>query len=38
MAEKKVILTYEGLKNMEAELETLKTVRRQEVAEKIKEA
>ncbi len=38
MAEKKVILTYEGLKNMEAELENLKTVRRQEVAEKIKEA
>lgn len=38
MAEKKVILTYDGLKNMEAELENLKTVRRQEVAEKIKEA
>lgn len=38
MAEKKVILTYEGLKNMEAELENLKTVRRKDVADKIKEA
>lgn len=38
MTEKKVVLTYEGLKNMEAELENLKTVKRKEVAEKIKEA
>lgn len=38
MAEKKVVLTYNGLKKMEDELETLKTVRRKEVAEKIKEA
>lgn len=38
MADKKVVLTYEGLKKMEDELETLKTVRRKEVAEKIKEA
>lgn len=38
MTEKKVVLTYDGLKNMEAELENLKTVRRKEVAEKIKEA
>ena len=38
MAEKKVVLTYEGLKKMEEELETLKIVRRKEVAEKIKEA
>ena len=38
MAEKKVILTYEGLTKMENELENLKTVRRKEVAEKIKEA
>ena len=38
MTEKKVVLTYEGLKNMEAELENLKTVRRKDVAEKIKEA
>lgn len=39
MAEgKKVVLTYEGLKKMEEELEELKTVKRKEVAEKIKEA
>lgn len=38
MAEKKVVLTYDGLKKMEEELENLKTVRRKEVAEKIKEA
>ncbi|MFV0315082.1 MAG: transcription elongation factor GreA [Anaerotignum sp.] len=38
MAEKKVVLTYDGLKRMEEELETLKTVKRKEVAEKIKEA
>lgn len=38
MTEKKVVLTYDGLKNMEAELENLKTVRRKDVAEKIKEA
>ncbi len=38
MAEKKVVLTYDGLRKMEAELENLKTVRRKEVAEKIKEA
>ena len=38
MAEKKVIWTYEGLTKMENELENLKTVRRKEVAEKIKEA
>ena len=39
MAEaKKVIMTYDGLKKMEQELENLKTVRRKEVAEKIKEA
>lgn len=31
-------MTYEGLKKMEQELENLKTVRRKEVAEKIKEA
>ena len=35
---KKVVLTYEGLKKMEEELEDLKLVRRKEVAEKIKEA
>lgn len=38
MAEKKVVLTYDGLKKMEEELENLKVVRRKEVAEKIKEA
>ena len=35
---KKVVLTYEGLRKLEIELEELKTVRRKEVAEKIKEA
>lgn len=35
---KQVILTEEGLKNLENELENLKTVRRKEVAEKIKVA
>ena len=38
MSEKKVVLTNEGLKKREEELEELKTVRRKEVAEKIKEA
>lgn len=35
---KQVILTEEGLKNLEEELETLKTVKRKEIAEKIKVA
>ena len=39
MAEaKKVVMTYDGLKKMEQELENLKTVSRKEVAEKIKDA
>lgn len=38
MAEKEVILTVEGLKKLEQELEHLKTVRRREVAERIKQA
>ncbi len=38
MADKKIVLTYDGLKKMEEELEDLKTVKRKEVAEKIKEA
>ena len=38
MAEKKNILTYEGLKKLEDELQDLKVVKRKEVAEKIKEA
>ena len=35
---KQVILTEEGLKNLESELEHLKTVKRKEIAEKIKVA
>ena len=35
---KKNILTYTGLKQLEDELQQLKVVRRQEVAEKLKEA
>jgi len=35
---KEVILTEAGLKNLEKELEVLKSVRRKEVAERIKEA
>ena len=35
---KKNILTYEGLKKYESELEELKVIKRQEVAQKIKEA
>lgn len=38
MAEKKIVLTSEGLKNLEDELLELKTSRRKEIAEKIKEA
>ena len=38
MEEKKNILTYEGLKKYEEELEHLKVVTRKEVAQKIKEA
>lgn len=38
MTGKKIILTYTGLKTLEEELETLRVVRRKEVAEKIKEA
>ncbi|MBS4959445.1 MAG: transcription elongation factor GreA [Clostridiales bacterium] len=38
MADKKVVLTYEGLKKMEEELQDLKVNQRREVAEKIKEA
>ena len=36
--EKKNILTYEGLKKLEDEIQDLKVVRRKEVADKIKEA
>ncbi len=38
MAEKEVILSPEGLKKLEEELEYLKSVRRREVAERIKQA
>ena len=38
MAEKKNLLTYEGLKKLEDELHDLKVNKRQEVAQKIKEA
>ncbi len=38
MAEKKNLMTYEGLKKLEDELQDLKVVRRKEVAQKIKEA
>ena len=38
MAEKKNILTYEGLKKLEEEIQDLKINRRKEVAAKIKEA
>lgn len=38
MAEKKNILTYEGLRQLEEELQDLKVNKRREVAQKIKEA
>ena len=37
MAEKKNLMTYEGLKKLEDELQELKVVKRKEVAQKIKE-
>ncbi|NMB38773.1 MAG: transcription elongation factor GreA [Firmicutes bacterium] len=38
MAEKEVFLTPEGLEKLEKELETLKTAKRREIAQKIKES
>ncbi|MCL2852653.1 MAG: transcription elongation factor GreA [Defluviitaleaceae bacterium] len=38
MSEKKIMLTFDGLKKLETELQVLKTERRKEVAEKIKDA
>lgn len=38
MINKEVVLTYEGLQKLEQKLEFLKTVRRREVAERIKQA
>lgn len=35
---KEIVLTYEGVRNLEQELETLKSVKRREVAEKIRQA
>lgn len=38
MTQKQILLTYEGITKLEKELEHLKTVRRANVAEKLKEA
>ena len=38
MGEKEVLLTIAGLKKLEEELEYLKTVKRKEVADRIKQA
>ncbi len=38
MTQKQILLTYEGVKKLEKELEHLKTFRRIDVAEKLKEA
>jgi len=38
LSEKQVLLTHEGIKEREKELRQLKTVKRKEIAEKIKEA
>lgn len=38
MSDKKYIMTYEGVKKLEEELEYLKTVKRKEITEKIKVA
>ena len=38
MPDKKTVLTYEGLRKIEEELEYLKVVKRKEIAERIKEA
>lgn len=38
MAEKEVFLTEDGLRKIEEELDSLKTIRRKEVAERIKQA
>lgn len=38
MANKEVVLTYEGLKKLEGELEVLKSAKRREIAERIKQA
>ena len=38
MVNKEVVITYEGIQKLEQELESLKTVKRREVAERIKQA
>ena len=38
MSEKEIILTREGLQRLEDELELLKSVKRKEVAERIRQA
>lgn len=38
MNNKEVVLTYDGLKKLEEELENLKSVKRREIAERIKQA
>ena len=38
MPQKEVLMTYEGLKKLEEELEYLKTAKRKEIAERIKVA
>ena len=38
MTDKKVALTYEGIRDLEEELTTLKVTRRKDIAQKIKEA
>ena len=38
MAQNETLLTYEGLKKLEEEVEYLKTVKRREIAERIKVA
>ncbi|NLK43379.1 MAG: transcription elongation factor GreA, partial [Tissierellia bacterium] len=38
MSERDVFLTEDGLKKLESELDELKTVRRKEIAERIKQA
>ncbi len=38
ISSKQIVLTYEGLKKLESELEYLKGVRRKEIAEEIKQA
>ena len=38
MSDKEVILTLDGLNKLEAELNQLKTIKRREIAERIKQA